>query len=157
MCYMCVHKTTCMYMNGLQLGYSLWWLSVPPIPQVYLSLVLAMNRLARAANAKSQETKEKVITDQHIKLVFKVSIQQYELNSGVVNTGTSRLKRRNVVSILILVIQCFFTLCVRRGEQSMHTHACTRLYMYLYICIYSHGDKDRSCTCRYTCVCVYTV
>ena len=41
--------------------------------QMYLSLVLAMERLSKAALAKSRETKEKVITERHIKLIFKVS------------------------------------------------------------------------------------
>ena len=34
--------------------------------------MLALNRLSKAACAQSQEMKEKVITERHIKLVFKV-------------------------------------------------------------------------------------
>ena len=50
------------------------WTSVLSLAmQMYLSLVLAMERLSKAALAKSRETKEKVITERHIKLIFKVS------------------------------------------------------------------------------------
>ena len=44
---------------------------------MYVSLVLALERLAKAACDKSRETKEKVITEQHIKLVFRVSVYMY--------------------------------------------------------------------------------
>ena len=45
--------------------------------QVFLSLVLALSRLARAANRKAQEGKETVITPRHITAVAAVSLLSY--------------------------------------------------------------------------------
>lgn len=42
--------------------------------QMYLSLILAMERLSKAALATSKETNENIITERHIKLIFKVSL-----------------------------------------------------------------------------------
>ena len=42
-------------------------------PQVFLSLILSLSRLAKAASAKAQESKETVITDRHIRMVAKAS------------------------------------------------------------------------------------
>jgi len=42
--------------------------------QIFLSLVLSLNRLAKAASSKAQENKETVITDRHIKMVVRVSL-----------------------------------------------------------------------------------
>lgn len=46
--------------------------AVPSI-QVFLSLIIALNRLARAATSKAMASKETVITERHIRLVAKVS------------------------------------------------------------------------------------
>lgn len=42
--------------------------------QVFLSLLLALNRLARAASSKAQESRESVITPRHITAVAAVSL-----------------------------------------------------------------------------------
>ena len=44
---------------------------------MFLSLVLSLNRLAKASSSKAQENKEVVITDRHIKMVAKV--ERYKL------------------------------------------------------------------------------
>ena len=60
--------------------------------QVFLSLVLALSRLARAANRKAQEGKETVITPRHITAVAAVSLLSY-MDAPVfsVNISTSCL------------------------------------------------------------------
>jgi len=49
---------------------------------VFLSLVLSLNRLAKASSSKAQENKEVVITDRHIKMVAKVGLYH---NPGDIN------------------------------------------------------------------------
>ena len=42
--------------------------------QLFLSLTLSLKKLAKAASTKAQESKETILTDRHIKLVFAVSL-----------------------------------------------------------------------------------
>ena len=59
---------------------------------MFLSLVLSLNRLAKASSSKAQENKEVVITDRHIKMVAKV--ERYKL----------ALKSTSLIFLLLLIV-----------------------------------------------------
>ena len=59
-------------------------LHLPLCLQVFLSLVLALNRLAKAASDKAQESRETVITPRHITSVAAVS-QPHAITSSYMN------------------------------------------------------------------------
>ena len=41
------------------------------VAKVFLSLILALRRLAKAASSKAQESRETVLTERHLKIVMR--------------------------------------------------------------------------------------